>query len=399
MANWEPITYETLPWDRSSDELSLIPKSARRKITATYQAAIPLEIRDKEVTLPPELSARKNDLLVSLARFDAQQRGKGYNLPALLLRSESSASSQIENFTSSARNIALAEITEAAPHNAKLIAGNIAAMKEALSLNSGVNTASIEAIHAALINHEGVTFGGKLREEQVWVGGTSYSPHGALFVPPAAKRIGAALDDLAEFTTRTDIDPVVKAAIAHAQFETIHPFIDGNGRTGRTLLHKILKDEEVLIGSTLPVSAGLLNNVDAYLGSLNAYHEGNYEQVVEQVINALELAVSIGLRASKMIDKILDEWGSVISERSDSRIWQLPSLLVEQPVVNSAYLAEHLEVSARAATGIISRACQYGILRPVGNKQRGDCFQSDDILTVLDEISSTAGIRRMLAAK
>ena len=103
---WEPVGYEELAWRVDPDALEGVPKSRRRKITGTYRAAVPFELRDKDVLIPAELQSRMEEVAFLLVRFDAQQEARGYDLPALLLRSESSASSQIENMTSSVRNVA-----------------------------------------------------------------------------------------------------------------------------------------------------------------------------------------------------------------------------------------------------------------------------------------------------
>lgn len=123
------IDYETLPWNRLPDadhQVSGVPKSIWSKIPPTYQEAVPLSIAQSEVTLDPDLALRISGLERSLVRFDERQRSRGYNLPALLLSSESASSSQIENLTSSVRNVALAEVSDAAPRNARIIAGNVA---------------------------------------------------------------------------------------------------------------------------------------------------------------------------------------------------------------------------------------------------------------------------------
>lgn len=396
---WPAIGFETLPWESDPDALPFIPKNQRRKMPSTYEAAVPLLIADGDVALPAALTERASGLLVSLARFDAEQRMRGYDLPAMLLRSESSASSQIESLTSSARNVALAELAPDAPHNAQLIAGNIAAMKSALSLEGPLEVAGILEIHRTLINRDGVTFGGALRSEQVWVGGPPFSPHGALYVPPRYERVAAHLDDLVSFAARDDIPPITKAAIFHAQLETIHPFIDGNGRTGRALLHKILRDEGVLSRVTLPLSAGLLHDIDAYMAAINAYQQGNPVAIVEQLISALELAIVVGgLTAAKM-DSVIEEWKAMITERRGASIHRLPGVLVEQPVVSIAYLAKCLGITPRASLSLVERACEYGILRPLGNRRRGEFFQSDEIVAVLEEISDIQGIRRIVAGK
>ena len=230
------VGYEELPWHVDPNERDLIPRSARRKISATYQASIPAVIVNLGTAVPDATSARIDDLLIRLARFDEAQAARGYDLPALLLRSESAASSQIEHLTSSVRNVALAELSNDAPANARIVQGNVAAMREALKLPPEISIEQIKAIHRSLIEPTGASFGGELRDEQVWIGGTAYSPHGALFVPPAPSRITGCLEDLVAFVGRDDVSPIAKAAVAHAQFETIHPFIDGNGRTGRVLL-------------------------------------------------------------------------------------------------------------------------------------------------------------------
>ena len=318
-AQWPAIATETLPWHSDADDLDAIPKSRRRKIGSTYEAAIPLQIAELPLEVPTALAARIEALIGELSRFDALQAKRGYDLPALLLRSESAASSQIENLTSSVRNVALAEVSDDGPQNALLIRGNLEAMKTALTLDGELDVDAILAIHRILIYRGGMMFGGQLRDQQVWVGGTAYSPHGALYVPPACERVPGLLDDLVAFSRREDIGPVAKAAIVHAQLETIHPFIDGNGRTGRTLLHKILKDEGVLRQSAVPVSAGLLHDVNGYMASLEAYQQGNPIAVIEQLVD----------------------------------------------------------------------------LRPMGNRRRGEFYQADAFIDILEDISSDAGIRRM----
>lgn len=122
---WPAITYETCSWNRDPEELSLIPKSRRRRILPTYEAAVPLTIARRPVSLSPEIERRLAEVESAVTRFDQTQASRGFDLPALLLRSESSSSSQIERLTSSVRNVALAELSDKAPANARLIARNV----------------------------------------------------------------------------------------------------------------------------------------------------------------------------------------------------------------------------------------------------------------------------------
>ena len=394
---WPGIAYETCAWDRDYDERALIPKSRRRKILPTYEAAVPAEISRQAIGLPTELERRIADVEVAVARFDEAQGSRGWDLPALLLRSESSSSSQIERLTSSVRNVALAELSSKAPANALIIAGNVAAMREAIGQSGEVGTDSICAIHDVLM--KGTREAPGLRGEQVWIGGSPYSPHGATFVPPHADRVRPCLEDLVAFGAREDISPIAKAAIFHAQFETIHPFTDGNGRTGRALLHRILARDEVLLHAMLPVSAGLLHDVERYMGALDTYHDGAVEPMIECLADALELAAVIGSRIASDVDEVLGGWASANTDRSGSASHRLPALLVEQPVVDVAFVASRLGITDRAARNLVETACERGILAKMGNAKRGAFYQAPDLIAVLEEASSLEGIRRIAARK
>lgn len=388
---WPSITYETYCWERDRDALAHVPKSRRRRILPTYEAAVPASIALLPVGIPAPLALRISEVEVSIARFDEAQAARGWPLPALLLRSESSSSSQIEQLTSSVRNVALAELSDKAPANASLIASNIAAMREALKQRGDVGVESICAIHDVLMRGMGEAIG--LRSEQVWIGGAPYSPHGASFVPPHADRVRACLDDLVAFGAREDVSPVVKAALFHAQFETIHPFTNGNGRTGRALLHRMLAADEVMRHTTLPVSAGLLHDMERYMASLDAYHDGVIEPIIECLADALELSVVIGSCIASDVDGVLKGWVSANTDRAGSASHRLPALLVEQPVVDVAYVASHLGITDRAARNLIEVACERGILVKMGNARRGAFYQASDLLAVLEEAVSLEGIR------
>ncbi len=397
LADLQPVSYEDLPWSRDPESLALIPKSRRRAIGPTYRAAIPALIANLKFDLESDLLNRLTELLTELVRFDTLQCARGYDLPALLLRSESSASSQIENLTSSVRNVALAEVCADVPHNARLIAGNVSAMRTALDQPGELSSENIRAVHKSLIDPTGQSFGGEFRAEQVWVGGTAYSPHGALFVPPHAGRVPECIEDLVDYARREDVNPIVKAAVFHAQFETIHPFIDGNGRTGRALLHKILRSDGILEHATLPISAGLLHDVEPYMEAIRGYQQGDPAAIVDRLADALEVALGIGNLVAERLDAVLERWRSVMVERAGSSIHRLPAVLVEQPVVDARYLASCLEITPRAANNLLERACAYEILTPIGNARRGVFYQASELIETLECISDIHSIRRVLA--
>lgn len=392
---WPSIEFETFDWEYDADQLADLSNTRRRRIGKTYEAAVAPRIAHEKVTLSEEITQRLRETTTSLLRFDEEQARRGYDLPALMLRSESSSSSQIERLTASVRNVALAELSPKAPGNAKLIAGNVAAMRKALSQGGFIDTATICAIHDALMAESPEQPG--LRQEQVWIGTSSVSPHGAAFAPPHHSRVPAALDDLAAFSIRDDITPLAKAAILHAQFETIHPFTDGNGRTGRALLHRQLRNDEILLHATLPLSAGLLCNIDLYTDALNAYHGGEVEPIVERIIDATEVALIAGRTMATAVDAVLEKWTRATTERAGSAMWRLPALLIAQPVVDVSFVARNLGITDRAARSLVEEACNRGILVKMGNAKRGAFYQAADLLKIMEEACDLQSIRRIAA--
>jgi Fic family protein len=389
---WPTVTFETRQWRRNPDELALMSKTKRRRVRSTYECAVPARIADLPVELPCDLVARLSDTTSRATRFDERFSSKAYDLPALLLRSESASSSQIERLTSSLRNVVLAELTDDTSENARLIAAHTRSMRRALSDDGPITTDAIVDMHRILMDD--APFTGSFREQQVWIGGTSFSPHEATFVPPHADRVAAAMEDWTTFANRTDVEPIAKAALAHAQFETVHPFTDGNGRCGRTLLHRMMRQDEVFSSGTLPISSGLLHDVDGYMVALDAYQQGDPVPIICAVADAFDSAIVVAADAVREIDGCLEEWDERMTERRGSSIRRLPALLVEQPVVDVKYVADKLGITTRAALTLVDRACEYGILERFGSKRRGAFYQSPELLEIMEDISNAAVLRR-----
>lgn len=374
-----------------------------RSTEMEYQAALPLLIAERSVAVPDDLSARISALLVEMARFDVELGQRADNVPTMLLRSESSASSQIDRLTSTAQSVALAELYPKASSDARLVVANMIATQRALELPAGLTLKGIVEIHDLLLDNshlENQTNSAfeKLRQKPVWLGGTSFTPHTALFVPPAFQHVPEYMADLIEFGTRSDLNPVVKAAILYAQFQTVHPFLTANGQTGRALIHHIFRAEGVLSSTLIPVSVGFLHNIDSLINALQSYREGDPLVIIEEFVSALELALFVSRVTETSIESLLEDWDNLVGHRKGSKIRQLPKALVKQPVVNSAYLADSLGVTQRTATTLILRACEYGMLRHMGKRQRGDFYQSDAIINVLDEINEASTFRNIRIA-
>jgi Fic family protein len=115
---------------------------------------------------------------------------------------------------------------------------------------------------------QAATHAGVIRDRQNWIGGEASSPANADSIPPPHTEVDGLLTDLAAFCERSALSPVLQAAIAHAQFETIHPFWDGNGRVGRALIHVVLRRRGLVERFLYAVSLVLAPNTDAYVKGL-----------------------------------------------------------------------------------------------------------------------------------
>ena len=391
---WPTLGWEELAWE-SKLPPEVLSRSARATMADPYLAALVPNIADLEVRLPRDTAAAAEEASVLIRDFDREVGGDVAPFAAILLRSESASSSQIENLTSGAKQIAIAELGEGTKLNATLIVGNVHAMQAAIEMSDVIDGDTILAMHRALLEHGEPTIAGKWRDEPVWIGGSSYSPHHALFVPPAARHIRAAITDLTAFAAREDVPALSHAAIAHAQFETIHPFPDGNGRTGRALVHSLLRKRALTRSVTVPVSAGLLIDTRGYFAALGAYREGDPAPIVDAMSAAAFASIANGRILVAELQETRGGWAAKVKARSDSAIWPLMDLVLRQPVINTAVVQAQLGVSHTNAMKAIGRLVEAGALAEVGGRRRSILWQSSEVLGALDGFAERAG-RRLL---
>ena len=392
---WEPR-----PWRPQSSMAAMSRAAAARKGTS-YQAAVPPPIADMRFTFDDAVAAAAEDARAEVTRFDAELSamfggsGEFAPLASVLLRTESSSSSQIENITAGARALALAEIG-LAKHgsNAELVVANVEAMQRAVVGADRMSPASILAIHAALLHDQPSADPGVFRSEPVWIGGSGAYPHGAQFVPPHHERIRDGIRDLCAFIARTDLPLIAHAAVAHAQFETIHPFVDGNGRTGRALVHAMLRHGRATTRTTVPVSAGLLTDTRTYFTALTAYRAGDPDPIVARFSGATFAAID-NSRVLAAALKVIDErWRATLTARSDSVAWRILPILLAQPVVTSRVVQERTGVSQPAADRALRQLADAGIVTAKNehgqDRKRDVVWRSDDVITALDDFAERA---------
>jgi Fic family protein len=391
-AGWPVITTETLPWTTGA----ACGAMTRRDQTAQrdhYEAAISPAIAALDYAPSQQVAAAAGDAATEMARFDAELGAEIAPFSAILLRSESTASSNIEQLTASARSVALAELGDTSKVNASLIAANTAAMKSAVALADKLDAYSILQIHRTLMENVDPGEAGKWRTQQVWVGGSSFGPSGATCVAPHHDRVPAAIDDLIAYMNRDDIPVLIQAAIAHAQFETIHPFTDGNGRTGRALIHALLRGKGLTRNVTVPVSAGLLADTDTYFDALTTYREGDPEPIILAAANASFRAIANARQLVDDLRRVRESWRERIRARSHSATWEVADLLMQQPVVNAKILNEQLGIGPTHVRRHMDVLVAAGVVQLTKVRQRGVFWRAQEVLDVLDAFATNAGKR------
>lgn len=379
---WPAVGYIEKEWEGDRDR---IPRSHRMEYAGTYQATIVPEIAHRTIAVPTAVQALVEDAATEVARFDGEINGEIAPLASVLLRFESAASSQIEHLTASAKAIAMAELGDTDRTNASLIVANSRAMLAAVKLADRLDASAIIAMHSTLMSESAPKIIGRWRQEPVWIGTYSYGPHTASFVPPPHEMVPDAMADLIRYIARDDIPIIMQVAISHAQFETIHPFPDGNGRTGRAVAHAMLRGKRLTRQVTLPVSAGLLKNVDGYIAALDSYRAGDPVPIIERVAEASIYAVHSGRGLLSAMQDIQQEWQAALQVRPQAVVWRALSAVIRHGVVDARLLTIELGVSANGATTAIEQLVAIGALTQIGGGSRDRRYAAPAVLTALDE--------------
>jgi Fic family protein len=334
-------------------------------------------------------------------------------LARFLLRAESVASSMIEGLAAAPRRLVSAEVAlaqggDAGDQVAVEVLGNIAAMQSAVDLAATADPFGLDdllAIHGTLMDRSATPqVGGHVRTEQNWIGGSSYNPCSAAFIPPPPEDVGGLLDDLLAYVNGDDHSPLVQAALAHAQFETIHPFADGNGRTGRALVHVVLRRRGLAPSFVPPVSLVLATWSDTYIGGLTSFRHLAAPDSPERSAAAAEWLRVFATATSRAcldaeryadrIDEMTARWRQRLGRvRANSSVDLLLGVLPGAPVMSVESAASLIGRSKARTTDAVNALADAGILRQrnVG-RQRYRVFEASDVLDLF------TGLERSLAS-
>lgn len=359
--------------------------------TYAYEAYCPDLLAGESWEVPSDLVAELEATSVAVAELQGLAPASGLEaLSRQLLRGESLGSSKIEGHQLSQRRLARADLDpDAAKALARLVMGNVKAMEVAIALATEadpLNTASLLAIHRALFEEvEGAKGAGQLRRVANWIGGSSHGPWQAEFVPPPWPKVPELLDDLSAFLARTDLPALLQAALAHAQFETIHPFEDGNGRVGRALIHAVLRRRGVAPHHVPPVSLVLAGNPERYVAGLNAFRQGDPWAWCHTFLGCLQSAAEQAKALHLALETLQARWQESSGHpRQGSAERRLLQLLPSHPALNGKKAEALLGVSKQAVNSALNRLEEAGVLKQVSVGRRNRVWEATELLQLLD---------------
>ncbi|HEU4907185.1 MAG TPA: Fic family protein [Solirubrobacterales bacterium] len=321
-----------------------------------------------------------------------------------LLRSESVASSRIEGVLISQKRLARA--THLGPgrgrggRTAAEVLGNVEAMRKAIEVGAesdAIELRDLIQIHRLLLrfaDDHGIA--GVVRTTQNWIGGNDFNPIEAVYVPPPPEQVPALLDDLCGFVRRDDLPPVLQAAIAHAQFETIHPFADGNGRAGRALIYSVLRRRGEISRYLPPISLLLASTPKAYVGGLTAYREGDVSEWCESFALATEAAAGEARNLAEAIEDLELEWlARAGSPREGSAARLLIAALPERPVLDSAAAQRLTDRSHVAVNAALRRLEEAGVVRRLNERKWGRAWECTELLELVEAFETSVTDRQV----
>ncbi len=374
---------------------------ARHRRACEYATFEPAPLAGDDFGLPAATSGVVSDAERAIGALNAARTRALDPLARLLLRTESIASSKVEGLQADPRGLARAEARGDAgggvgPDTREVLA-NIDAMQLAIeetSASGALTVDGIRAVHAALTaGHPGAAgIAGRIRTEQNWIGGNDHTPCGADFVPHDPAGVPPLMYDLVAFASEEDLPPLVQAAVAHAQFETIHPFADGNGRTGRALVHVILRRRGLAPVFVPPVSVVLAARRDRYIAALTDFRAGRVADWIEHFAVAAARSAQLATAYLDAVARLQDDWRArlrgTVNPRADAAAWDLIDVLPAHPVVSVPIGVTATGRTRPAVNTAVEMLARAGVLHPLSAARLNRSWEADGLLDLVARLEA-----------
>lgn len=400
-------------WDERAWRGAANAPSYADRASGAYRSYMPDALVPRPLVLEPDVSALAWSAEFAVRALGNRPGAQGLEgLSRFLLRSEAIASSRIEGLQVSPQQVGLAEIADeeavtarGVNQTARRVAANIYALRRAtheLAGGAAVTLEGISELQTLLLADEPEVHG--IRDEQNWIGGSSYHPLGAEFVPPDPRHVDGLMADLVDYLNHGAHAPLIQAGIAHAQFETIHPFRDGNGRIGRALIHTVLVRRGLTKHAVLPVSPVLLTRSQQYVDGLTAYrHSGDaagFEGTaavsawLRVFLQAVTISVGQAEDFAARLDELRDHWDEALASwrylndrretpRADSATARILETLQEHPVLTASSVVRLFDVSRGAAARALDELSEAGVLTRRRLDGRTSAYLSVDVFELI----------------
>ncbi|MEV5964467.1 Fic family protein [Kribbella sp. NPDC051952] len=366
--------------------------AAADRMLSEVVAMRPPLIGERDVRLSPDVAAAMEACVLEIAALDHSHGAELAALETLLLRTESVASSKIEHIDASVDDYARAlHGIRSNPSATSMVASTAALAALVRSVDDGedIDTAMILMAHLALMvedPHEH-TYAGRFRDLQNWIGGSDHSPRNAVYVPPPPETVDEYMADLVAFANRTDLPVLSQAAIVHAQFESIHPFTDGNGRIGRALINTVLRRRGVTRRVVVPLASALVARRDDYFDLLGAYRDGWVEPIIRSFTVASTIAAQESRVTADRIAELAPTWHRTVGARRGSAAFRLLERLVGAPIFSASEAEEAIGGATSSVYAGIERLHAAGVIRPLTQRTRNQVWGAVDILNELDDLA------------
>jgi Fic family protein len=340
------------------------------------KASIPPSLVDLTWDLPESVVRTTERAAAAIVRSNDRLPPSWEPLARLLLRCEGVASSAVEQIRAPLEEVATAEIAELITGPSAWVADNLAVVGDAVDAarTTPLNVETLLSWHRRLMDHATEDVDGRLigcfRDRPVWIGGRT--PLDAAYVGPPPGLIDGLMDDLISFANSDTLDVVTQAAVLHAQFESIHPFADGNGRLGRVLIGWLLvRRLRALVPP--PFSIFVARDPGGYLSGLAFYRMDEIAHWVRWFAATLEKSATSATSLLDEIESLMAAWRSRASDasasgaravRAGATFWRVLEMLPEHPIISAQFVADRFQISHEAARQMLLRFESLGILSP-----------------------------------